>query len=651
MQKIILLFFLALGTLSVFQQDGSYRLVSTEDLNLENISDLNMSDAQKAQLMDNFLNMNLEQAQAVDLLTPDRAEPGDVTAVLMNKRQHEIDRTPNLDLTIERENLNQIHTVYQPLTVVRPNVEYVDQDIQGPNQVQVVEPAALLPNIVESETVGQVVSAPSALNAPDVRLSPEGQRSLPTIQIPDMQSNVQSLEIAAIPDSSLPSLEINEMSKELPTLNVDTIEARNVPSLSLPQLEGEVPSIELPDEEAIPSIGLPNMDRDMADFSVPNVQDNNIVANQAQFNFNMNDFDVNRVNAGGFSDFSVPSAQNNMASFNVPMRRSGNMDVVFDDIRMPNVADVQGPNLQPIVLEDRAAHRLADINVENVPHPIFTPQVEAPQFNALQTIDVQDPQIAAFRFSDVAPIVEPQVFIPPAGIRVPIREPKQIQVQHEQLLASNQQVINNHVVYVPNIIINEAARTQMPRFRTVVPRTRNQDFIFPVYRLESGLREAIENRDDNVFVVLPAGEFPASELRIVQTTDGSGDVAITLDDLAIQQVEDNANNNQQNTEEDDNQVFVLAPEGVDLSNIDDLLNTDVNDIVNNNADDNNNQAGSDSEFVYDFSFLADRNNNVAWQPGMYKSNYLWVNGPNGYPVQRRISYRDLDGVIVGDSKN
>jgi hypothetical protein len=647
MKNLLFLSLFALGTLSVFLEDGSYKLVSTEDLNLENISDLNMSDEQKAQLMQNFLNMDLQGAEEVNLLTPDKTEVGDVTGVLMNKTEHEVQRTPNLDLYTERQNLDQVHVVHQPLTIYKAKVKLVDQHIKGPKQVHIVEPSALLPNIVESETVGKVVSAPSAVNAPDVRLSPEGIRAMPTIEIPSMESNLESLSLEAIPDSPLPNLEINELSKELPTMNISEIEAKAVPSLSLPKLEGDVPSIELAAESEIPSIGLPNMDRDMSDFSVPNMKGSDIVANKPEMNFNMNDFNVDRVNFGGFSDFSVPSMDNDMASFNVPLKRSGNMDVVFDDIRMPNVAEVQGPNLQPIVINDQAAHRLVDINVANVPHPIYTPQVDAPHFNPLQTIDVADPKIAAFEFSKVSPLVEPEVYIPPAGLRVPIREPKQIQLQHEQLLAKNQQVINDHVIYVPQIILENKARTQMPRFRTEVPNYRHQDFIFPVYRLESGLRKAIETKDEKVYVVLPAGEFPASELRIVIDQEDSSKVAIALDDLAIEQVKEA----EEEKEDKDEKIYVVAPEGgLDLDNLDDLLNTDVDDIINQSIipeDADSEEEGQD--FVYDFSFLKDRPNYVAWEPNMYKSSHMWVNGPQGYPVQRKISYKDLDGVIVGDS--
>ena len=252
--------------------DPELALISTKDLNLENIEDLSMSDAQKLKLMQNFKGLNLGSLKTNSLLTPDIKTPGDVTAVgLEPKSVHLFERTPNLTVLEDRDTVHQIHTIHQPLTVRKAKLNVQRVDLQGPKQILVTEPAALLPNLVEKRKAVLKIKAPDAVNAPDVKMSPNALRSPLTIDIPDLQSDLPSLEVEAMPDINMPSIQLEALSKDLPSLDVTPIESHNLPEIDLPQLNKAVPQIELPEDTPIPSIGLPNFDRDMADFDVVKV--------------------------------------------------------------------------------------------------------------------------------------------------------------------------------------------------------------------------------------------------------------------------------------------------------------------------------------------------------------------------------------------
>lgn len=609
----IMLLTLAVGTTFGIVLDPASpedsKLISTKDLNLEDVEDLNMSDEQKQLLMKNFRAVGKEYLSDASLLTPDRPHPGDVVAVGMEpKSLHLVERTPNLKYYPESRTRQQVHTIVQPLTIMEAKQRLVTQDIQGPKQVIVKEPISLIPNVIEQHADKTVLSAPSALNAPDIGVSPNGQRSMPTIDIPAMNKAVPSLQIEAHPDINMPEIQIGNMDKQLETLQVDAIESHALPEINAPVLEKAVPSIVLPEEEAIPSIGLPNMDRRMDDFTVPTADPTITAMTAPSIDRSFSDFDVNIVDQGAFSDFNVPDQKNDMAAFNVPLARFGDMSHQFDDIRLPNVEEVAEPQLKVINLDDKAAHRLADIQVTNVPHDIRHPQVENVEFPALKAIDVPRPGIADVTFGEIAPLQVPTAHMPPMGLMAKIREPKQLQVSHEQLIAKNQQVIDDHVVFVPNVIVAPGDRIQMPKFRIREPQIRDQDFIFPTRYCPPGEEELMAKK---VVVKKPARKVivvaaPAPEPVVDENPD----------------------------------LDVAIPEEVAAD-----LEVDPMDLVVEEPVDNSDNEGND--FIYDFSFLKDRPNEVADMPNTFRGSRLYLQDNQGNARPYQISSRDIDGALVG----
>ena len=623
-QFSVLLAFVVCGSLQIFLDPNNVPFLSTEDLNLEDVSDMNMSNEQKAELMSKFNSLDFDGANQIKLLTPDLAAPGDVTGINLNKTVHEVERTPNYELTRDHGIIKQIHTIRQPLTIQKANVALVQQDIKGSKQIVVVEPEALLPNIVKVNKDSVKLSAPSALNAPDVTVSPNGKRSMPTIDIPRMQKEVPRLHIEATPDVQMPQIEVERFHKDLPSLVVDPIESKELPSIQVPRLHKQVPSIQLPDTEDIEmaNIGLPNMDREMADFQVPNSNPTLALANVPRTSDQFNDWDVNRVVQGDFSDFSVPDDQNNMENFHVPKARQGDMSFIFDDIRLPNVEEVAGPGLRDINVGDDSFHRLNVIDVENVAHKIYNPQVDNPEFNPLETIDVAAPGIPAFKFDAIAPLVEPNVYIPTVGLKIPVREPKQLQLHHELLLAKNQQKIRDHVVYVPNILLEEPDRIQMNRFPMVEPHNRKQNFIFPM-------------------VDCPPGLKPVKTIPVVEKIKGIP-VVIFVPVFLL---------NKKQTVIPHKDVDVMVPEETNLPSILVDANVDPEDIVDSIIPDDINTGDDDGqEFVYDLSMLKTRDNAIAWEPNMFKGQQLFVRDANGVAKPYRISSKDLGDTIVGESR-
>lgn len=591
------------------QSPADSKLISTKDLNLENVEDLNMSDAQKVLLMKNFRQIGKQYLSDASLLTADRPHPGDVLGVGMEpKSLHLVNRTPNLKYFPESGTRQQVHTIVQPLTIMEARQRLVTQDIKGPKQVVVKEPISLIPNVIEQDANRTILSAPSALNAPDIGVSPNGQRSMPTIDIPYMNKAVPSLQIEATPDITMPEIQIGNMNKQLETLVVNPIVSQALPQIDLPNLDKAVPSIVLPEEEAIPSIGLPNMDRRMDNFTVPTADPTMTLMTQPSVDTSFTDFNVNIQDQGAFSNFNVPEQQNDMAAFNVPLARYGDMSMEFDDLRLPNVEEVAEPQLKVIRLDDKAAHRLADIQVTNVPHDIRYPQVDNVEFAGLRAIDVQRPGIADVTFGDIAPLRVPTAYMPPMGLMAKIREPKQLQVSHEQLMARNQQVIDDHVVFVPNVIVAPGDQIQMPKFQIREPRIRDQDFIFPTRWCPPGTLKA----EPEVIVAKPARDMVWIPAPVEEIVDENPD------------------------------VDVMVPEEVaaDLDvNIDDLIVEEPVDVSNNEGND----------FIYDFSFLKDRPNEVADAPNTFRGSRLYLQDNQGNARPYQISSRDIEGQLVGSS--
>ena len=583
------------------------KLISTKDLNLEDVEDLNMSDEQKQLLMKNFRAVGKEYLSDASLLTPDRPHPGDVVAVGMEpKSLHLVERTPNLKYYPESRTRQQVHTIVQPLTIMEAKQKLVTQDIQGPKQVVVKEPISLIPNVVEEHANKTVLSAPSALNAPDIGVSPNGERSMPTIDIPLMNKAVPSLQIEAHPDVNMPEIQIGNMDKQLETLQVDAIQSHPLPEINVPVLDKAVPSIVLPEEEAIPSIGLPNMDRRMDDFTVPTADPTITAMTAPSIDKSFSDFDVNVVEQGAFSDFNVPDQKNDMAAFNVPLARFGDMSHQFDDIRLPNVEEVAEPQLKVINLDDKAAHRLADIQVTNVPHDIRHPQVDNVEFPALKAIDVPRPGIADVTFGEIAPLQVPTAHMPPMGLMAKIREPKQLQVSHEQLIAKDQQVIDDHVVFVPNVIVAPGDRIQMPKFRIREPQIRDQDFIFPTR-------------------YYPPGEEKLMAKKVVVKKPARKVIVVAAPEPVVDENPD---------------VEVAVPEEVAAD-----LAVDPLDLVVEEPVDASDKEGND--FIYDFSFLKDRPNEVADMPNTFRGSRLYLQDNQGNDRPYQILSRDIDGALVG----
>ena len=598
--------------------DPELALISTKDLNLENIEDLSMSDAQKLKLMQNFKGLNLGSLKTNSLLTPDIKTPGDVTAVgLEPKSVHLFERTPNLTVLEDRDTVHQIHTIHQPLTVRKAKLNVQRVDIQGPKQILVTEPAALLPNLVEKRKAVLKIKAPDAVNAPDVKMSPNGLRSPLTIDIPDLQSDLPSLEVEAMPDINMPSIQLEALSKDLPSLDVTPIESHNLPEIDLPQLNKAVPQIELPEDTPIPSIGLPNFDRDMADFDVVKVNPVLADVNLPQISDHMNDFDVNTVVQGDFSDFNVPDQKNQMESFSVPQRQSGDHDVVFEDIRLPNVVETPSPILKPLEM-DVQPHRLKDINVFNVPHKISMPQVESPAFKAIPAIQVNAPEINHFMFKPLAPVIEPKVQIPSVGVVHTIIEPQHLELNHELTLATQQQVIPDHILYEPHIVSGH--QTQFPVMQINTPRNRNQDFLYNTVYCPEDEKKMVKL--DNVeapvkpkFVLVPKVSFPEIEepVEVEEPVEEpvEEEVEITQDDL----------------------------DNLDLETLD----LDPEALVEEEPEED------DQDFVYDLSFLKNRPNTVAWSPNNFKGDHIWVMDKDGNAAPYRISSKDIGGKFVGSA--
>lgn len=599
--------------------DPQLALINTEDLNLENIEDLSMSDAQKRKLMDNFSNLSVNTLNEKTLLTPDIKAPGDVTGVGMEpKSVHVFERTPNLTLIEDKDTVHQIHTIHQPLTVRKAQLDVQRVDIKGPKQITVVEPAALLPNLVEKKTAILKMKAPDALNAPDVKMSPDGFRNPLTIDIPDMQSDLPSLEVEAMPDITMPTIQVDPMNKDLPSLEVTPIDSHALPDIEVPVLKKNVPQIELPEDTPIPSIGLPNMDREMADFDVVKV--NPVLANASMpiISDHMNDFNVNIVDQGQFADFNVPDMKNDMESFYVPQRQSGDHNVMFDDIRLPNVVETASPVLKPIDIQV-APHRLADINVFNVPHDIRMPQVESPAFKAIPAIEVNAPEINHFKFKPLGPVIEPKVHIPSVGVVHTIIEPEHLTLDHELTLATDQQVIPHHVLYEPHIITDHGSSTQFPVMQINTPRNRDQDFIYnTVYCPEKNkmVKKKVkkEVKLDNVekkYVLVPKISFPKEE-----------EVEVTQEEL------DNIEEDLKSLEVDPEDLVeeTIVPEEVEEEPVDD-----------------------EQSFVYDLSFLKNRPNSVAWSPNAFKGDHIWVLDKEGNAAPYKITTKDLGNKFVGDA--
>lgn len=607
----------------ILDNDGNpeLALISTKDLNLQDVEDLAMSDAQKLKLMENFRNLNIGNLDEGALLTPDTKAPGDVTAVgLEPKSVHMFERTPNLTVVENRDIETQVHRIHQPNTVYKAKLDVQRVDIQGPKQIIVVEPAALLPNLVEKRKEVLKIKAPDAVNAPDVRMSPEGLRSPLTIDIPELQSDLPSLEVEAMPDITMPSIQVDPMNKPLPSLNVEPIESRNLPDIDVPVLKKAVPQIELPEDTPIPGIGLPNFDRKMAD--IQEVKVNPVLADVALPNISdhMNDFDVNRVVQGDFDDFVVPNMKNDMEVFSVPQRQSGDHDVVFEDIRLPNVVETPAPVLKPIEL-DVQPHRIKDINVFNVPHDIRMPQVESPEFQAIPAIQVNAPEINHFMFKPLGPVVEPKVHIPTVGVVHTIIEPKHLTLDHELTLAQEQQVIPHHVLYEPHVIVDHDSMTQMPLMQINTPRNRDQDFIYnTTYCPEDEKKEMKKKVEKKVekkekFVLVPKVSFPVVEEE-EEESEESVDVAATqeaLDNLDLE------------TLDLDPEQLVEEP------------------IIEEDTDD-------EQGFVYDLSFLKNRPNSVAWEPNEFKGDHIWVLDNSGNAAPYRVSAKDIGDKFVGDSQ-
>ena len=596
--------------------DPQLALISTKDLNLENIEDLSMSDAQKLKLMENFKNLNVNNLNTKTLLTPDTKSPGDVTAVGMEpKSVHYFERTPNLTVIDDKDTVHQVHTIHQPLTVQRPGLDVRRVEIKGPKQIKIIEPAALLPNLVEKRKAVLKIKAPDAVNAPDVKMSPEGLRSPLTIDIPDLQSDLPSLEVEAMPDITMPTIEVEALNKDLPSLQVEPIESQALPNIDVPVLQKKVPQIELPEDRPIPGIGLPNMDREMADFDVVKV--NPVLADAALPNISdhMNDFDVKTVEQGGFSDFNVPDQKNEMEKFYVPQRQSGNHDVVFEDIRLPNVVETPSPVLKPIDL-DVQPHRIKDIEVFNVPHDIRTPQVDSPEFKALPAIEVNAPEINHFMFKPLGPVVEPKVHIPTVGVVHTIVEPEHLTLDHELTLAQNQQVIPDHVLYEPHIIVDHESLPQMPVMQITTPRNRNQDFIYNSVYCPEDMKEKKEEKKEEVkldnvkekFVLVPKISFPQ--------------------------------------EKEEEEVTQEELDNLDLETLD----LDPEELVEDPIIPEEKQEDDEQSFVYDLSFLKNRPNSVAWSPNEFKGSHIWVLDKEGNVEPYRVSSKDIGDKFVGASK-
>lgn len=615
--------FIALATFSqaiILDNNGDPQLalINTSDLNLENIEDLSMSDAQKLKLMENFKNLNVGNLNQKTLLTPDTKAPGDVTAVGMEPKSiHDFERTPNLRVIEDRDTVHQIHTIHQPLTVQRAQLEVRPLNIKGPKQIDIVEPAALLPNLVEKRKAVLKIKAPDAVNAPDVKMSPNGLRSPLTIDIPEMNSSLPSLEVEAMPDINMPQIEVGPFNKDLPSLNVEPIESHALPEIDVPVLKKAVPQIELPEDTPIPGIGLPNMDREMADFEPVKVNPVLADAQLPEISDHMNDFDVNIVEQGEFSGFNVPDQKNEMESFYVPQRQSGNHDVVFDDIELPNVVETPSPVLKSIDL-DVQPHRIKDINVFNVPHDIRMPQVDSPAFKAIPEIEVNAPEINHFMFKPLGPVIEPKVHIPSVGVVHTIIEPEHLTLDHELTLATDQQVIPNHVLYEPHVIVDHKASTQFPVMQISTPRNRDQDFIYNTVYCPDDMKKVIE-KPVEVIAPKPKKKF------------------ILVPKIVF------------NQEPEKEEEVVEEP----LDNIDlDALNLDPEELIEEPIVPevvSEPEPSDDQSFVYDLSFLRNRPNSVAFKPNVFKGNHIWVLDKDGNAAPYRISSKDLGDKFVGES--
>lgn len=602
----------------ILDNDGDPRLalINTSDLNLENIEDLSMTDAQKRKLMDNFKNLNVGTLNQKTLLTPDVKAPGDVTGVgLEPKSVHVFERTPNLRVVEDRDTVHQIHTIHQPLTVHRAKLDVQRVDIKGPKQINIVEPAALLPNLVEKRKAVLKIKAPDAVNAPDVQMSPKGLRAPLTIDIPEMESDLPSLEVEAMPDINMPQIEMGPLNKDLPSLEVAPIESHALPEIDVPVLQKAVPQIELPEDRPIPGIGLPNMDKQMADFDVVKVNPVLADAQMPEISDHMNDFNVNVVEQGKFAGFNVPDQKNQMESFNVPQRQSGNHDVVFDDIRLPNVVETPAPILKPLDI-DVQPHKIKDINVFNVPHDIRMPQVDSPEFKAIPEIEVNAPEINHFMFKPLGPVVEPKVHIPSVGVVHTIVEPEHLTLDHELTLATHQQVIPDHVLYEPHVIVDHDASTQFPVMQISTPRNRDQDFIYnTVYCPEDGKKEVkekveiIKPKPKVKYVLVPKIMFGQKEEEPEPVQESLDNIDLDIVDLDPEQLVEEP----------------IVPEVVS-------------------------KPAEDQSFVYDLSFLKNRPNSVAFQPNIFKGNHIWVMDKDGNTAPYRISSKDLGDKFVGDAK-
>ena len=249
------------------------------------------------------------------------------------------------------------------------------------------------------------------------------------------------------------------------------------------------------------------------------------------------------------------------------------------------------------------------------------PQVESPAFRAIPEIQVEAPEINHFMFKPLGPVIEPKVHIPSVGVVHTIIEPKHLTLDHELTLAADQQVIPDHVLYEPHIILDHDSSTQFPVTQIITPRNRDQDFIYnTTYCPEDEKKEEkkeVKVEKKEKFILVPKISFPEEEEEVTQE-----ELDNIEEDLSM-------------LEEDPEDLVeeTIVPEEVEEEPV---------EVEEEPVDD-------EQSFVYDLSFLKNRPNSVAWSPNQFKGDHIWVLDKEGNAAPYRISSKDLGNKFVGDA--